>query len=180
MKGFLIAVAVFVSLLWVGYLAADIHAGYVFDNTVDSYWSLSEKASTLDQKSAYLDQYVAALDAAHLSGNGAWIMQTPDTDYGQNYTALKSLQKRMQEIKGMDVTSFAYQQAISQITAQEQGEAKNLLSVIKDVWFKTNHPIFWGPYEFFATLGGLVVAVVLWFLPFVLDFEPRRRQSRSW
>ncbi len=143
MKGFLIGLATFLTLLWVGYFAADIHASFQYENTVESYWSLSEKASTLDQKSAYLDQFVAALDAAHLGGNGAWIWQTPDNDYGQNYTALKSLQKRMQEIKGMDVTSFQYQQAISQITAQEQGEATKLLSCIKDVWFNCDHTFFW-------------------------------------
>ena len=43
----------------------------------------------------------------------------------------------------MDVTSFAYQQAISQITAQEQDEAHNMLNVIQGRWFLSHHPLFW-------------------------------------
>jgi len=162
MKGFLIAVATILSFLWVAYIAADVHASFQYENQVESYWTLSEKASTLEQKSAYLDQFVKALDDSHLSGNGAWIWQTPDNDYGQNYTALKSLQQRMEEIKGMNVKSFEYQQAISQITAQEQGEARTLLACIKDVWFKCQHPLFWGPWELLGIFGLLIALIVAW------------------
>jgi hypothetical protein len=162
MRGFFLAFASIVTVLWVGYIINDVRANFEYDNTVQSYWELSVKASTLQTKTMYLNQYVTALDDAHLCCNAAWIWQTRDNDYGYNYTALKSLQTRMQEIQSMDVKSFEYQQAISQITAQEQGEAETMLSTFKTIWFKCNHTLFWGPYEFLGIFGLAVLAFVLW------------------
>jgi hypothetical protein len=112
-------------------IAAEVFADFEYENSIGSYWSLSEKASSLDAKADYLNKFVAAVEAAHLEGNNAIFLRTPDNSIEQNMVALHSLQKRMNEIKGMDVTSFAYQQAIQQITAQEQGEASKLLGVIE-------------------------------------------------
>lgn len=136
-----IAVVFVLLLVWRG--AADVRAHYQYSNSIGSYWDLSVKASTLTMKADYLDRFVAAVDSARLSGHNAIFFPTPDNDVGQNVATLKSLQHRMAEIRSMDVTSFAYQQAISQITAQEQGEADKLLGVIEGAWFLNHHFLFW-------------------------------------
>lgn len=164
MKKLLVTIPIVSFLLLVAFVACDIYAGYVYDNTIMSYWNLSIKASTLQQKATYLDQYVAATEAANLSGNDALIFPTPDNNYDQNLIALKSLQKRMHEIEHMDVQSFQYQQAISQITAQEQGEARSMLETLKNIYFKCNHPIFWDIYELLIVstlLLGIFIPIVL-------------------
>ena len=125
------------------YIALHVRADYQYSRTIGSYWDLSVKASTLAMKADYLDQFVAAVDSAHLSGHNALFFATPDNDVAQNIATLRNLQHRMEEIRGMDVTSFAYQQAISQITAQEQDEAHNMLAVIKGRWFLSHHVFFW-------------------------------------
>src|SRR6266550_3352381 len=114
------AILAVIACVWlVVMIVGDVLTSYQYERQVGSFWELSVKASTLDKKADYLDQFVAAIDSAHLSGYNAVWLQTPDNSIAQNMVALHSLQKRMAEIRGMDVTSFAYQQAISQITAQE-------------------------------------------------------------
>lgn len=135
-----------------------------YDREIASFWSLSEKASTLPVKAAYLNQFVAAVDGAHLQGNNALFYKNPDNDITQNLVALHSLQTRMNEIQGMDVTSFQYQQAISQITAQEQGEATRMLSNIEGVWYLTYHPFLWEWVDLFRWLGMLGLLCVGGFL----------------
>jgi hypothetical protein len=130
-------------LLIVWAIAAEVLADYEYTNNIGSYWSLADKASTLQAKSEYLDKFAAAIDAEHLSGNNAIFLKTPDNSVEQNLAVLHTLQSRMKEIKGMDVTSFAYQQAIQQITAQEQGEADKLLEVIEGSWYLKNHVFLW-------------------------------------
>lgn len=125
-------------------IRAEIVTDYEYDKTIQSYWSLSEKASTLAQKSSYLDKYVAAIEGAGLSGNNAIIFPTPDNSYEQNLVALKSLQGRMHQIQGMDEQSFAYQTAIQQITAQEQGEAQHLTDTFEGIWYLRYHYWLWG------------------------------------
>lgn len=124
---------------------AQIRVGYEYETSIGSYWELSEKASTLQQKSAYLDKYVAAVSAPKAFAKyDATLFPTPNSSFEQNMVALKSLQGRMHQIQGMDEQSFAYQTAIQQITAQEQGEAHGLTSTFEGCWLLRNHPLFWG------------------------------------
>src|SRR5579862_3419047 len=74
----------------------EIYTNYECDRDLLSYWKLSAKASTLKQKSLYLDKFVANLEAAQLSGNNALVLRTPDNSYEQNMATLKSLQSRME------------------------------------------------------------------------------------
>jgi hypothetical protein len=144
-------------------ITAEILADYELDKTMGSYWCLSVKSSDLNTKAEYLNRFVAAVEDAHLSGYNAIWLQTPDNSIAQNMVALHSLQSRMNEIKSMDVTSFAYQQAISQITAQEQGEADKLLGTIRGVWYLQQHPLLWDWYDLlkWLVLGGRWAAVSL-------------------
>ena len=138
-------VFVFSLVLLVARIGIHIYADYDYSRRVQSYWNLGIKASTLQQKSVFLDQYVAALDSSGLAGsNDALVFKTPDNSFDQNMVALKSLQGRISQIKGMDEQSFAYQTAIQQITGQEQGEAEHLVSTFKGCWYIRNHFFYWG------------------------------------
>jgi hypothetical protein len=140
-KAFVIATLALV-LLWGFRLADYIISDYQYEKQILSYWSLADKASTLEQKSRYMDQFVNVLTASNLQGtyNAVWL-ETPDNSFDRNFEALKSLQTRLAEIQTMNVKSFEYQQAISQITAQEQGEAHHLLEVFEGCWYMRWH--FW-------------------------------------
>ena len=136
----LFAVLAAIIAIRVGY---NVRADYEYSRKIGSFWDLSVKASTLALKADYLDRFVAAIDSAHLEGYNAIFFPTPDNDVAQNITTLRSLQHRLSEIRGMDVTGFAYQQAISEVTAQEQDEAHKMLEVLKGRWFLSHHPLYW-------------------------------------
>jgi hypothetical protein len=144
---------------------SEFRADYAYDNSIGSFWDLSEKASTLQQKSEYLDQYVQAIETARFAPNDAVIFPTPNNSYQQNMVALKSLQGRMHQIAGVDERSFAYQTAIQQITAQEQGEGDALTDTLKSCWFLENHSVLWGWHDFLFWLilvvGPLGLAGIL-------------------
>lgn len=120
------------------------YAGYNYDKTIGCYWELADKASTIPQKSEYINKFVTALESAHLENTNAnYFFPTPSTTYEENMKALKSLQGRLDSIKVMDEKSFAYQTAIQQITAQEQGEASCMYYAIKDCWIQVNYYTIW-------------------------------------
>lgn len=124
---------------------AEIMAEYQYDREIGSYWELSVKASSLETKAMYLNEFVAALEYSGIQevGYNALYLKTPDNSVANNLLTLHSLQNRMNEIKGMDVQSFAYQQAIQQITAQEQGEATHMLAELQGAWYLKNHFYLW-------------------------------------
>lgn len=154
-------IAMTASLLLVGlWIRAEVLADFEYDAAIGSYWSLSEKASSLDVKADYLDKFVSAVDAAHLTGHNAIFLKTPDNSVEQNLVALHSLQTRMHEIRKMDPTSFPYQQAITQITAQEQGEAGKMLDAFYGIWYLQNHFLLWGWIDFIAwTVMAMAVII---------------------
>jgi hypothetical protein len=73
----------------------------------------------------------------------AIFLKTPDNSFDNNFEALVTLEKRLEKIKDMNESSFEYQTAIQQITAQEQGEANKMLSILKGTYFKINAFILW-------------------------------------
>ena len=131
-------------MLTVGLLGAWALADNQYNNEIYNYWSLADKSSTIETKSEYIDKFVYALDNAGLRGkyNAIWL-QNPDNSFDNNLEMLKTLQTRLHEIKQMNVSSFEYQQAMAQITSQEQGEANNMLSVFSGVWYLKNYPWLW-------------------------------------
>lgn len=143
----------------------NVKADYEWNNEVLSNWSLSDKASTIAAKSAYIDKFIAALQSASLADNNALIYKTADNNCQNNVQAVTTLRDRLDEIKGMDENSFQYQQAIQQITDQEQGQADMLLDTLSGCWMKANHYFLWnGWYNLLTILGvviGLVVGMVL-------------------
>lgn len=123
-----------------------IYSSYQYNNEVKSYWDIADKTSTISQKSDYIDKFVDALKASHLEGtNDALFLKTPNTSFNQNFQALLSLQDRLHQIKTMDETSLAYQTAIQQITAQEQGQADDMLGTFHGCWMKVHYYWLWNP-----------------------------------
>jgi len=143
-----------------------VRANYHYNQDYYSYWSLADKASTISQKSDYIDKFVAALGNAGLSGqNDALYFKTSDNSFDQNFQALQSLQSRLHEIKTMDESSFQYQTAIQQITAQEQGQADDMLGVFNGVWTKIHYPWLWNPWlillDILLPILGVTIGVIL-------------------
>lgn len=132
------------TVFWVVFISDCITSNYRYEQQFSSNWSLADKASTLDQKSDYINKFVTSLESSGMQGsyNAIWF-STPDNSFDSNLQALKSLQSRMTEIRGMNEKSFEYQQAISQITAQEQGEARKMLEVFEGCWYLHNHFLLW-------------------------------------
>jgi hypothetical protein len=147
-------------LALVGFLVVmNIIASYQYNKQIYSYWSLADKTSTLSAKSQYIDQMVTALTQAHLDGRyDAIVLKTPDNSFDKNFGALKTLQLRLHDIQSIDPNSFAYQQAINQITAQEQGQAQDMLANFSDVWTLVHYPYLWG---WFNIISWLIIAVLV-------------------
>lgn len=136
----LFGAVLFVSLLAI---RSRVLAGYEYERSVSSYWSLSEKASTIQQKSEYLDLFIKSLKTERFAAYDAIWLQTPDNSFEQNLKAVESLQGRMHEIIGMDPNSFQYQTAMQQITQQEMTEAVYMLNTFEGTWYLEHYPLFW-------------------------------------
>lgn len=139
-----------------------------YKNKAGNLWELADKASTIEQKSAYLDAFISKVESFGLSGcNSNLYYQTPSSGFNQNLIALKSLQLRLKKIKNMDENSLAYQTAIEQITAQEQGEAGNILYVIEECYYKKNYYSYWNNWiitgmvilEFGLMIVGIIMII---------------------
>lgn len=143
-------------------IRGEILRNYEYEQKISSYWNLSDKASTISQKAHYVDRFVKALENSNLQNtyNAIWL-KTPDNSFDKNLEQLKTLQQRLHEIEKMDITSFQYQTAIQQITAQEQGEAQKMLKVFEGCWMLDNYFLLWG------WIGTIVW--ILWTVFLVVD-----------
>lgn len=156
-------ITLFLSIVLFGaFIATNVWADYSYKNNVLSNWSLADKASTITQKSEYVDKFVDALQAQQLNGcYDAMFLKTPDNSYDQNFIALQSLQTRLHDIQGMDPNSFQYQSAIQQITAQEQGQADDMLGVFSNCYQKVHYYWLWNPILGVVWFFGSIALIVL-------------------
>jgi hypothetical protein len=134
---------------------------------LDCHWSLADKSSTLEAKLGHIDNFVAALQKENLQGTySSRLIKTPDNSFDANMAALLTLKDRLTEAQGMDPNSMAYQQAIQQITAQEQGAAHQMISAIYGSWWLAKHPTTYGWVPWALTILFLLImliSTVLWF-----------------
>ena len=111
-------------------------------------WELSDKSSTIPAKQKYISEFVLNLENGYKKGDfasfDALFLKTPNNNFEANLNALKTLSQRLIEIQEMDPKTFEYNIAIQQITAQEQGDAHNLIGIIKECYFLNNYFIVWG------------------------------------
>jgi len=150
-------------------IKALVVSDWQYNKQIEYAWSLADKSSTIDAKAKYVEEFVKLIETNQnefSSHNAIW-MQTPDNSLEQNLTALRTLRSRLNEVMTMDVKSFEYNTAIQQITAQEQGEASQMLSVIKGCWIKANYISVW---DWVGLIYGvfwvfiLIVGVMLFFI----------------
>ena len=131
---------------------------YQYNKQIASYWHIADKCSTLSKKSEYLDKFVDALDSGNFKGrHNSVFFKTPDNSFDNNFIAVLSLKTRLHEISKMSPISFEYQTAIQQITAQEQGEAKEMLHVFKGVWYSVNYTLLWDVYLWLMILLEILI-----------------------
>jgi hypothetical protein len=159
--GFILAIILFIGIYGM------IMSNYKYDRDIQSNWKLADKASTMKQKAIYIDKYVSALESSNLSGSyNALILTTPDNSFDMNLEQLKTLQTRLHSVDTMNIQSFAYQTAIQQITAQEQGEAKCMLDVFEGCWNKIHYWYLWnwiGVTIYVLSTIGLII-FILWLI----------------
>lgn len=134
-------------------------ANYHWENEYCNYWQLADKSSTILEKQKYISKFVDALEqgekrGAFASHNAIWL-KTPNNSFTANLDALKSLSGRLNEIQKMNPSSFEYNTAIQQITAQEQGEAHAMLAVFQGCFELSSYLIVWG------FVGGIIVTVAI-------------------
>ena len=121
---------------------------YSYQKNYKQLWTLADRSSTIAAKHEYLSKFYNALRTGRVqnkfSDNDACWFKTPANEFDANLEALHTLVNRLAEIKTMDPNSFQYNTAIQQITAQEQGEAKEMLDVFYGCYFLAGYPLVWG------------------------------------
>ncbi len=144
------------------FIGSIVHAEYQWNVQYGSLWDLGVKASTIEQKSQYVDKFIQALQTSNLAGtHDAIFLDTPSNGFDENMFALKSLGDRMHSISEMSESSFEYQAAIQQITAQEQDEATDMLIVLKNSWFKVHHYFLWNGIFICLLIVGTMLATLM-------------------
>ena len=141
---------------------------YEYSKKVESYWMLADKSSTITEKSRNIDLFVTQFSNEKYKGAyDAVVFKTPDNSFDANFKALTSLQLRLHEIQTMDINSFEYQTAIQQITAQEQGEARQMLQTLESIWYRVNYWYLWDWFAFLIVLFASSFIVVGFFIKLI-------------
>lgn len=144
-------------------------ASYNYERKYLSYWELSDRSSTIIAKEQYITQFVNAIDQdrSSFADYNAVVLKTPQNNFDNNLQAVTTLRDRLKDIQGMNESDFAYQTAIQQITAQEQGEAQNLLGMIGGAYYLGSYPLQW---NWIAGIAYLVVISMI-FIPMTIKFK---------
>lgn len=165
-------ISLFVSLTLVGTCAitSEISASYYFNKNYAQFWKLADKSSTIEAKQRYISKFVSALEAGNSNGrfsshNAIWL-KTDDNSFEAHLTALKTLESRLNEIKGMNPSSFEYNTAIQQITGQEQGEAREMIAVFEGCFCLANYPVGW---NWIGDLAGIFCLIGFLLIGFLIS-----------
>ena len=149
-----ICTAIFIMFL----IVSDFRTSYKFENAIECYWSLYQKAPTLEAKAIYIDKLVLALqNSKHHDYDAIWF-KTLDNSWDKNMELMLLLQKRLHEIQTMDVRSFEYQQAMMQIN--EMNSSK-MFGVLQGCWFYEHYFFMW---NWIAVVEVLGIFLCLFFL----------------
>lgn len=126
----------------------DVRSRYNYEKDYLSHWELADKSSTISAKLIHITAFVDALEEGNkqreFAGHDAVFLKTPTISMRANLTAITSLRDRLSEIGSMSPSSFEYNTAIQQITAQEQGEAWHMLQVFYGCYKLASYPVAWG------------------------------------
>lgn len=153
-------ILVMLAIVWgvIGIISS-VRAGYTFERDYLSQWTLADKSSTIAAKSQYITAFVGNLESNknNFASHNAIFLQTPDNSFDKNVQALITLRDRLKDIEKMDPKSFEYNQAIQQVTAQEQGEAHSLISVIQGCYYLENYKMVW---EWIAVVSWISIIIL--------------------
>lgn len=139
-------------------------ASYHFEKQYGQFWNLADKSSTISAKAKYVSEFVSSLRDGYakgeFAGHDAIFLETPNNSFESNLQALITLSDRLSDIQKMSPSSFEYNTAIQQITAQEQGEATAMLGVFTGCYCLSNYVLIWD------WIGGCLIlfTVVLLFI----------------
>lgn len=160
-KRFGIFIVIFSSLLLILQIAAGVVSNNDYVNKHENYWVLADRSSSITEKYHYIDKMVKSFENSKMKGeyNAIWI-KNPANSFDNNLKALVSLRDRLDEIQTMDVSSFEYQTAISQITEQEQGEAAGMLSILQGCWYKEYHFLLWNWVAVTIAISLIVLIII--------------------
>lgn len=152
--------------IWISQISSCVKSNYLFEKKYSYAWNLSDKSSTIEAKAAYINEFVGSLvsNKEYFSDYNAIWLKTPNNNFEYNLKAITTLKNRLMEIKEMDITSFQYNTAIQQITAQEQGEAYKLISIIQGCYDLKN---YWYVWDWFGLII-IIFSFVLFFAGSVL------------
>lgn len=118
--GLIVIITLFLGFLILIATPFSIYSGYKWNQEVESYFILSEKSSSIEKKTEYLNKYVSILKERGLdSGESVLFFKKPTTDLKNQFEVLTSLQDRMISLNKLDKNSLEYQQALKQITDSE-------------------------------------------------------------
>ena len=157
-----------VAMMFLGIFIAGLQIGgcvrsnYSFEKKYLYAWELADRSSTIEAKANYIQQFVDAISTNKddfAEYNAIWL-QTPENKFENNVSALVSLKDRLNEIRKMDVSSFQYNTAIQQITAQEQGEAHGLIRHIQGCYDLENYWYVWDWIGGVFTISAIVLCIV--------------------
>ena len=166
----LAGIVFFAGLVVLGYqIRTSIVANYRFERDYLQLWQLADKSSTIPAKQKYIAEFAAKLKEGSTHGEFAthdaiWL-RTPNNSFEGNLAAVETLAGRLTEIQQMNPSSFEYNTAIQQITAQEQGEAGNMLVVFEGCYMLQNYPVAWRWIQAAVGIGialTLIVSAVVW------------------
>lgn len=136
------------------YLVRAVSANNEYANKIQNHWTLADRASTIEAKREHIKSFVNAIENSNIQDeHDAIFFENPENSAFHNLEAVKSLAQRLDQIKDMNPSSFEYQTAIQQITAQEQGEAQNMLRVLENCWMKKYHWFYWK--------AGIIIMIVI-------------------
>ena len=144
MKRSIVLAIVGLILLIVG-VRGCVVSNYNFENKYSYAWELADKSSTIEAKCKYINEFVNVISSNRndFADYNAIRLVTKNNSFDYNLKAITTLRDRLNEIKDMDITSFQYNTAIQQVTSQEQGEARYLISVIEGCYCLKNYPYIW-------------------------------------
>jgi len=143
-------------------IGLSVYADYIFAKNYMYAWNLSDKASTIEAKAKYINEFVTCIESnrSEFAPYAVVFLKTPNNSFDCNLDAIKTLRDRLETIKTMKENSFEYQTAIQQITAQEQGQAHELISVFESCYILQNFPMIWAWKGFLWFIGFITLICV--------------------
>lgn len=149
-----------------------VHYGVYINNEYEEFiseWIIADRVSTLNAKQEHVSNFIIELENSNLRNTEAnWLANNNTTQFETNLNALKSLNKRLLEIKDMPVNSTEYQFAINQITQQEINIKNDAVNNIKQCWMRKNHYTYSNNLINGILVGIMIISLFIGLMMFII------------